>query len=267
VVYFKKLPAEMDRIHCLLLLLLFLPLLNVSASEDSAEIATSASDSTSLLGQKASWLDSKYVKQSITPVTLATTSLAIMAIPDLKYQIQAQLNWNSSEKVNLYDDELRYVPMGAVALLSLVGVKGNHTILEEVAIGSLSYILGDFIVYRTKLATHVTRPNPAWGNESFPSQHTSIAFIGATLLHREFGQISPWISISGYSIATWVAYARIARNRHFLPDVLMGAAVGTLSTNATFWVYDALAPKLKNRLSCSPRLTENGGELSLCYQF
>jgi len=257
----------MDRIHCLLLLLLFLPLLNVSASEDSAEIATSASDSTSLLGQKASWLDSKYVKQSITPVTLATTSLAIMAIPDLKYQIQAQLNWNSSEKVNLYDDELRYVPMGAVALLSLVGVKGNHTILEEVAIGSLSYILGDFIVYRTKLATHVTRPNPAWGNESFPSQHTSIAFIGATLLHREFGQISPWISISGYSIATWVAYARIARNRHFLPDVLMGAAVGTLSTNATFWVYDALAPKLKNRLSCSPRLTENGGELSLCYQF
>jgi len=257
----------MDRKHCLLLLLLFLPFLTVSAAEDSLETMTVTSDSSSLPRQKASWLDSKYVKQSIAPVTLAATSLAILAIPDLKYQIQDQLNWNKSEKVNLYDDELRYVPMGAVVLLSLVGVKGKHAILEEVAIGSLSYILADFIVYRTKLATHVTRPNPAWGNESFPSQHASMAFVGATLLHREFGQISPWISIGGYGIATWVAYARIARNRHFLPDVLMGSAVGMLSTNATFWVYDALAPKLKNRLSCSPRLTENGGELYLSYQF
>jgi membrane-associated phospholipid phosphatase len=157
--------------------------------------------------------------------------------------------------------------MGAVALLSLTGLKGEHKLLEEVFVGGLSYILADFIVYRTKQATQVTRPNPEYGNTSFPSQHASIAFVGVTLLNREFGHISPWIAVGGYGVATWVAYARIARNRHFLPDVLMGSAVGIVSTNATFWLYDALAPKLKNHLRCSPILTKDGGELALSYQF
>lgn len=210
---------------------------------------------------------SEYLKQSCVPAVLAATSLGILAVPDLKYKIQDRLNWNASEKVNLYDDELRFGTLGAVVLLSIAGVRGEHRLLERVAIGGISYILADFIVYRTKQATQVTRPNPAYGTTSFPSQHASMAFVGATLLHREFGQVSPWISVGGYGMATWVAYSRIARNRHFLPDVLMGSAVGILATNATFWAYDALAPKLKKQLICSPLLTKNGAELLLSYQF
>jgi membrane-associated phospholipid phosphatase len=244
---------------CATFVLFFLfSILTVSANESAQDSASMSTDSS---------LESVYVRQSLVPAVLATTSLGIMAVPDLKYRIQEQLNWNASEKVDLYDDELRYVPMGAVALLSLTGLKGKHSLLEEALIGGVSYVLADFIVYRTKQATQVTRPNPDYGNTSFPSQHASMAFVGATLLHREFGHISPWISIGGYGVATWVAYARIARNRHFLPDVLMGSAVGILATNATYWGYDALAPKIKNRLSCSPILTEHGGELLLSYRF
>jgi hypothetical protein len=257
----------MDHNRSILAILFLLPFLTVSAFESNSESVVLSKDSSITSSHNTSLMESNYFRQSILPVCFATTSLSILAFPDLKYQIQEQMNWDASEKVNLFDDELRYVPMGAVALLSLTGVKGKHSILEEVAIGGISYILADFIVYRTKQATQITRPNPAYGNTSFPSQHASMAFVGATLLHREFGHISPWISVGGYSIATWVAYARIARNRHFVPDVLMGSAVGILSTNATFWVYDALAPKLKNRISCSPRLTENGGELLFSYQF
>lgn len=239
---------------------------SVSAKEPIPD-SINASDSTMFSVVPSTSSGSIYVKQSIVPTALAATSLGIMAVPELKYRIQEQLNWNASEKVNLYDDELRYVPLGAVALLSLTGMKGKHPLLEEVVIGGVAYVLADFIIYRTKQATQVTRPNPAYGTTSFPSQHASMAFAGATLLHREFGHISPWISVGGYGMATWVAYARIARNRHFLPDVLMGSAVGILATNATYWAYDALAPKWRNRLSCSPRLTENGGELFLSYQF
>ncbi|MCX6307702.1 MAG: phosphatase PAP2 family protein, partial [Bacteroidia bacterium] len=120
---------------------------------------------------------------------------------------------------------------------------------------------------RTKLATQVIRPAPSTERSSFPSQHTSEAFVAATFLHREFGHISPWISVAGYTTAAWVGYARIARNRHFLPDVLMGAAVGTLATNATYWMYDALMPKLKSRLSLSPNLSPEGAEIQFCYTF
>jgi len=157
--------------------------------------------------------------------------------------------------------------MGAVALLSLAGLKGEHKLLEQVVLGGMAYILADFIVYRTKIATHVARPAPFKEYNSFPSQHASMAFVGATLLHREFGYISPWISVAGYTTATWVAYSRVARNRHFITDVLMGAAVGTLATNATYWIYDALMPKLKNRLSLSPNLGPEGAEIQLSYNF
>lgn len=252
---------------CRFVLLFFLPFQAVSAIGQATDSADTATDSSWVSVQKSTWLESIYVKQTFIPAALATTSLGIMVVPKLKYRIQEQLNWNASEEVNLLDDELRYVPMGAVALLSLTGLEGRHKILEEVVVGGISYVLADFIVYRTKQATQVTRPNPEYGNTSFPSQHASMAFVGATLLHREFGHISPWISVGGYGVATWVAYARIARNRHFLPDVLMGSAVGMIATNATYWMYDALAPKVKSRLRCSPRLTEDGGELFLSYQF
>lgn len=216
---------------------------------------------------KSNWKASTILKQSLVPAVLATSSLGIMAVPGLKTQIQDRLNWNASEQVNLYDDELRYVPLGAVALMSLAGVKGKNKILEEIALGGISYLLADFIVYRTKQATSITRPNPLYGNTSFPSQHASMAFVGATLLHREFGHLSPWISIAGYGMATWVAYSRIARNRHYLPDVLMGSAVGIMSTNATYWAYDALAPGLRKKLKFTSRITQSGGELVLFCQF
>lgn len=268
----------MYHIFCYLILFLFLSNLTVSAEEKSSGILILSTDtlipdqqldtdSSLIIEQKTSWFDSKYFRQSIFPITLAASSLSILAIPDLKYQLQEHLIWDKTDKVNLYDDELRYAPMGAVVLLSLTGLKGEHKLLEQVAIGSVAYILADFIVYRTKLATHVARPVPFTEHNSFPSQHASIAFVGATLLHREFGHISPWISVAGYTTAAWVGYARIARNRHFVPDVLMGAAVGTLSTNATYWIYDALMPMLKNRLSLSPNLGPEGAEIQLSYQF
>lgn len=252
---------------CFFLLLTMLYFIAAPAVGQTSGSSKSAEDSTLLENVQSKEKCSLYLKQSIVPAVLATSSLSIMAVPGLKTQIQDRLNWNASEQANLYDDELRYVPLGAVALLSLAGVKGENKILEEIALGGISYILADFIVYRTKQATQITRPNPLYGNTSFPSQHASMAFVGATLLHREFGHISPWISISGYGMATWVAYARIARNRHFLPDVLMGSAVGILSTNATYWAYEALAPKLKKKLGLSSRITESGGEVVLFCSF
>jgi membrane-associated phospholipid phosphatase len=245
----------------------FLTCLCLSANASEKDTAAWNRDSVRVSLEQVRSDRSVSVRHFVVPAVLASTSLGIMAVPDLKYRIQDVLNWNASEKVNLYDDEIRYLPLGTVALLSLTGLKGNHKLLEELVVGGISYVLADFIVYRTKQATQVTRPNPDYGTTSFPSQHASMAFVGATLLHREFGHISPWISIGGYGMATWVAYSRIARNRHFLPDVLMGSAVGIASTNATCWLYDALAPSLKSRLHLTPLVSAQGGELLLSCQF
>jgi membrane-associated phospholipid phosphatase len=214
----------------------------------------------------AKWTDSKYVRQSVVPVSLAVASLTIMAIPDLKYQIQDRMNWNKAEYVNLYDDALRYGPLAANALLTICGVKPRNKLLPQLGMLAASYVLADFVVYRTKTWTKVKRPDSD-NFDSFPSQHASMAFVAATLLHREFGHVSPWISVGGYTIATWVAYSRIARNRHYISDVLMGAAIGTLVTNGVYWAYDALIPHLAKKMTLSPYISAEQTGIYLCYNF
>ena len=46
------------------------------------------------------------------------------------------------------------------------------------------------------------RPDGSTAN-SWPSGHTATSFVGATILHKEYGLTrSPWYSIAGYSLAT-----------------------------------------------------------------
>jgi len=70
------------------------------------------------------------------------------------------------------------------------------------------------------------RPNGECCN-SFPSGHTSFAFMGATFLHRRYG---PKYSIPAYAAASFVGYSRVDSEKHFVEDVVAGAAIGYLSS-------------------------------------
>ena len=62
------------------------------------------------------------------------------------------------------------------------------------------------------------------GGFSFPSGHASVTFASATVLERHFG----WRALPAYVIASYVAASRLHENRHFLSDVVFGAAVGAV---------------------------------------
>ena len=89
-------------------------------------------------------------------------------------------------------------------------------------------------------------PPPA--DASFPSGHTAVAFCGATVLHKEYGKVSPWISVAGYAVATATAVDRVRRNRHRWGDVAAGAAIGFLSAEAGYWIVEKIAGKKKNKV-------------------
>jgi membrane-associated phospholipid phosphatase len=59
---------------------------------------------------------------------------------------------------------------------------------------------------------------------SFPSGHAATAFAAASVLERHLGYRASWPFLAG---ATYVAASRLVDDRHFLSDVMMGAAVGT----------------------------------------
>lgn len=82
------------------------------------------------------------------------------------------------------------------------------------------------ITFGLKQAIDKRRPN---GDccDSFPSGHTSFAFMGATFMERRYG---PGYAVPAYAAATFVGYSRVASDKHFVEDVIAGAAIGFLSS-------------------------------------
>ena len=86
-------------------------------------------------------------------------------------------------------------------------------------------LLTEMLVQPLKFATHRERPDGS-NHHSFPSGHAAITFAGATVLERHLGWRK---SLIGYSIASYVAASRLHDNRHYLSDVVFGAAVGSIA--------------------------------------
>jgi membrane-associated phospholipid phosphatase len=85
-------------------------------------------------------------------------------------------------------------------------------------------ILSQGVTQGMKLAFRRDRPTGECC--AFPSGHAAAAFAAAAVLERHVGYRASWPAMLG---ATYVAASRLVDNRHFLSDVLMGAAVGTAS--------------------------------------
>ena len=86
-------------------------------------------------------------------------------------------------------------------------------------------LLTEMIVEPLKLATHRLRPDGS-NHQSFPSGHAAVTFATATVIERHLGWRK---SVLAYTIASYVAASRLHDNRHYLSDVIVGAAVGSIA--------------------------------------
>jgi membrane-associated phospholipid phosphatase len=75
----------------------------------------------------------------------------------------------------------------------------------------------------TSLKVAVGRTRPNGGNWSFPSGHAAAAFATAPVLSRRFG---PRVGIPAYALAVATGLGRMEDRKHYLSDVLAGAAIG-----------------------------------------
>ncbi len=81
------------------------------------------------------------------------------------------------------------------------------------------------LTYALKYSVDRERPNGH--DHSFPSGHASVAFAGATFLHKRYGFL---YSLPAYLGATYVGYSRVESENHYLSDVITGALIGSLSS-------------------------------------
>ncbi|MDR1344461.1 MAG: phosphatase PAP2 family protein [Tannerellaceae bacterium] len=131
------------------------------------------------------------------------------------------------------DDYLQYVPVVSLYALDLAGVKAKNNLRDRVFLTLSSYIFMGASVNAIKYTAKVMRPDNSTAN-SFPSGHTAMAFAGAHLLFREYGETSPWIGVAAYTTATATGLMRMVNNRHWMSDVIAGAGIAILSVEAGY---------------------------------
>jgi membrane-associated phospholipid phosphatase len=112
--------------------------------------------------------------------------------------------------------------IGALALVATGEMTGDGNIRAAGwdAVRSLGYAFT--IVGGLKVAVHRTRPDG--GRHSFPSGHAAGAFAIAPVLARHFGIR---VAIPAYTLAIATTVGRLEDRKHYLSDVVFGAALGT----------------------------------------
>lgn len=138
------------------------------------------------------------------------------------------------------DDYTQFFGPAAVVGLKLAGVEGRSDWPRLLASAGMGYGIMALFVNTIKHTAKEMRPDGSTAN-SWPSGHTATAFVGATLLHKEYGLTrSPWFSVAGYGVATATGVMRVLNNRHWISDVLSGAGLGILSGELGYAICDLL---------------------------
>lgn len=138
-----------------------------------------------------------------------------------------------------YDDYLQYSPAVVMLGMKAFGLEGRSSWSRMLVSDAFTVALMASIVNTTKHTVRELRPDGS-NRRSFPSGHTATAFMCATMLHKEYGYISPWISIGGYAVATTTGVSRILNNKHWIADVMAGAGIGILSTEMGYFLADLI---------------------------
>ena len=120
--------------------------------------------------------------------------------------------------------------VGAFTVHTLFGV-GLYTTGWFAKKDRLARVGGDIMraqilsqVYVQAIKYTVQRERPDQSNSvSFPSGHSASAFATAGVLQRHYG----WkVGVPATAVAAYVATSRVHDNRHYLSDVIFGAAMG-----------------------------------------
>ena len=138
------------------------------------------------------------------------------------------------------DDYTQFFGPAMTVGLKLGGYEGRSDWPRLLASAGMSYAIMAVLVNGIKNTAKEMRPDGSSAN-SWPSGHTATAFVGATLLHKEYGLTrSPWWSVAGYGVATATGVMRVLNNRHWISDVMSGAGIGIMSTELGYALCDLM---------------------------
>lgn len=185
------------------------------------------------------------VMDDLTFVGVPIFVAGIIAKSEKKYFAQQYQNSHANTRLLTsfktgIDDYSQYFGPAMTLGLKIGGVEGRSDWGRFLASAAMSYGIMAAFVNGIKYTAKEMRPDGSQAN-SWPSGHTATSFVGATILHKEYGLTrSPWYSIAGYGVATATGVMRVLNNRHWVSDVLSGAGIGIMSTEIAYALSDVI---------------------------
>ena len=140
-----------------------------------------------------------------------------------------------------------------VTALGLPAVQGDWKGTKQAA-----FSLGASLVVTTGLKHVIEEERPDESDDnSFPSGHTSSSFAAAATLYKRHG----WaIGVPAHVVATFVGVARVKADKHFVHDVIAGAAIG----EASGWL---LTSRKNEKVQWLPWGDAHGGGVTVAMRF
>jgi len=163
----------------------------------------------------------------------------------LEADVSLSLRWRDTELAARSSDALAFTLGGAVLAYSVYegyargdarrGWSNALLVTEATSVAMLLDTTAKYAFARQRPYAWrgETRPGDRYDrNLSFVSAHTTFAFAlaasSSTLLLEQRSPYARTYACAAFGVAATTAYLRVAADRHFASDVLVGAAVGTL---------------------------------------
>ncbi|WP_460431901.1 phosphatase PAP2 family protein [Arachidicoccus ginsenosidivorans] len=175
-------------------------------------------------------------RQLITPGVLIGAGIAMDLNQGFK---NAQLRFQKAHLKDFHtaaDNILLYLPAAIPYGLDLLGVPSKTDVLNRTAILIKAEMMLTATGYLLKHTVHEWRPDGS-NRYSFPSGHSLQVFATATLLSEEYRERYKWMPYAAYGLATGVGLLRVANNKHYIGDVLVGAGLGILTMKIAYWTH------------------------------
>ncbi len=167
-------------------------------------------------------------RKNVVPACLITGGILIDAF-HIKKQVQ---DFFPGTDIHI-EDFLQYVPIAILYGGDLVEEDHANTVFDQTKYLIISELATGILTHALKLSIPEMRPDG--GTQSFPSGHTSLSFSAASVVYNEFIDDNSKLASWGYTFSTATGLLRITNNRHWVPDVLVGAGMAMIITNLVYY--------------------------------
>jgi membrane-associated phospholipid phosphatase len=185
--------------------------------------------------QKAIWTSPAHIQKSdakwLVPLAAGTTVLFLEDTKISNAVVGKTTLANDADKISNIGLYSTWAVPGA--FLALGKIKDNDHMVDTGERGLQAAVYSTIVMQAMKLATNRMRPGDGGnggflnGGDSFPSGHSMEAWALATVIAREYPD-KPLVKWGMYSFATAVSLSRIANQRHYASDVVVGGSIGYL---------------------------------------